>query len=55
MVDYKVNVVDHSEDPFTYFVLFSYSNPIIFKDVVKELKWQNAMDDEIKAIEKNET
>jgi hypothetical protein len=35
------------------FSLFSEFDPIYFEDAVKETKWCNAMDEEMKAIEKN--
>ena len=37
------------------FLLFSHSDPIFFEEVVKEKKWCKAMDEEIDAIERNET
>ena len=37
------------------FALFSHSDPIYFEEVVKEKKWCKAMDEEIDAIERNET
>ena len=37
------------------FALFSHSDPMYFKEVVKEKKWCKAMDEEIDAIERNET
>ena len=37
------------------FALFSRSDPIYFEEVVKEKKWCKAMDEEIDAIERNET
>ena len=37
------------------FVLFSHSDPIYFEKAINEEKWCNAMDEEIDAIERNET
>ena len=37
------------------FALFSHSDPKYFEEVVKEKKWCKAMDEEIDAIETNET
>ena len=37
------------------FALFSDSDPIYFEEAIKEKKWCKAMDEEIDAIERNET
>ena len=37
------------------FVLFSHTDPMSFEELVKEKKWCKAMDEEIDAIERNET
>ena len=37
------------------FALFSHSDPIYFEEAIKEKKWCKAMDEEIDAIERNET
>ena len=37
------------------FALLSHTDPIYFEEVVKEKKWCKAMDEEIDAIEMNET
>ena len=37
------------------FSLFSHSDPIYFEEFLNEEKWFNAMDEEIDAIERNET
>ena len=37
------------------FTLFSHSDPIYFEEDVNADKWYNAMDEEIEAIERNET
>jgi hypothetical protein len=52
MEDYKVTGI---EDPITHFALFSDCDPTVFEDAVKNSKWQKAMDDEIAAIERNNT
>lgn len=52
MEDYEVTGIG---DSITYFALFSDYNPTTFESAVKEEKWRKAMDDEINAIEKNDT
>lgn len=52
MEDYEVTAI---EDPITHFALFSDCDPTAFESVVKEAKWRKAMDDEIDAIERNNT
>jgi hypothetical protein len=52
MEDYKVTGI---EDPITHFALFSYCNPTTFESAVKEEKWRKVMNDEIDAIERNNT
>lgn len=41
--------------PITHFALFSDCDPTTFESVVKEFKWRKAIDDEIVAIERNQT
>ena len=55
MTDYEVTRIDQSEDPITHFALFSDYDPTTFESAMKESKWQKAMDDEITAIERNNT
>lgn len=55
MRDYEVRGVDQSDDPLIHFALFADCDPITFQDAVKYPKWQIAMDEEIAAIEKNNT
>lgn len=55
MSDYEVTGIERSEDPLTHFALFSGCDPVSFDVAVKESKWQKAMDDEIAAIERNNT
>ncbi|CAL8991481.1 unnamed protein product [Prunus brigantina] len=43
------------DDPLVQFALFAYSDPVLFSDAAREPKWQKAMDEEIKSIEKNNT
>ena len=52
MEDYEVTGF---EDPLTYFALFADCDPMTFESAVKEEKWRKAMDDEINAIERNDT
>ena len=55
MYDYEVTGIDQSEDPFTHFALFLDCDPTTFESAVKDAKWWKAMDDEIEAIERNDT
>lgn len=55
MIDYEVTGIDQSEDPLTYFALFSDCDPTVFEEAIKDLKWQKAMDEEIATIERNNT
>ncbi|XP_075494809.1 putative mitochondrial protein AtMg00820 [Primulina tabacum] len=52
MTDDEVSSFD---DSLTHFVLFSYCDPMAFEDAVKESKWRKVMNEEIAAIEKNNT
>ncbi|TYK11224.1 Integrase, catalytic core [Cucumis melo var. makuwa] len=55
MTDYEVTGINESDDLLTYFALFSDCDPRIFEEVIKDPKWQRAMDEEIEAIERNNT
>ncbi|KAJ7980732.1 Retrovirus-related Pol polyprotein from transposon TNT 1-94 [Quillaja saponaria] len=55
MKDYEITGIDQTEDSITHFALFSDYDPTTFESAVKESKWQKAMNDEIEAIEKNDT
>lgn len=55
LTDYEVPRIDQSEDPLTHFALFADYDPLIFQEAVKDSKWQNAMDEEMRFIEKNNT
>ena len=55
MIDYVSGDEQSDDDATAHFILFADCDPIAFEDVVKDSKWQKAMDAEIKAIEKNET
>lgn len=55
MHDYVSGNELSDEDTIVQFALFAYSDPIKFKDAVKEEKWKKAMDMEIQAIERNDT
>ncbi|KAL5836713.1 hypothetical protein ACOSQ3_013882 [Xanthoceras sorbifolium] len=55
MIDYKVADTDDYEDLLTHFALFSDCDPTVFETAVKETKWRKAMDEEITAIERNNT
>ena len=55
MMDY-VSGNDLSDDDQTaHFALFADCDPLTFQEAVKEPKWQKAMNEEIKSIEKNNT
>ncbi|KAL5568431.1 hypothetical protein UlMin_025006 [Ulmus minor] len=47
--------VTERQDNLTLFYLFSDCEPVSFQEAVQEKNWRDAMDEEIKAIEKNET
>ena len=55
MSNYKVTGIDQTEDPTIHFALFSDCDPTTLDSAVKEEKWRKAMDDEIDAIERNDT
>ena len=55
MSDYLVDGIEESEDPRCNFAFFIDFDPIDFHAVVKNSKWHKAMDEEIAAIEKNDT
>lgn len=55
MSDYQVQDNEIPEDPLVQFALFSDCDPTVYKELVKEKKWKKAMDDEIAAIERNDT
>jgi hypothetical protein len=48
-------VTENLNDDLTLYCHFANCEPIGFEEVVKDEKWRNAMDEEIKAIEKNNT
>ena len=43
------------DDSIAHFALFSDCDPVTFQETVKYSKWQKAMNEEIKSIEKNNT
>ena len=53
-MDSEVRRINVNEDV-SNFALFAYCDPTIFENAVKEEKWRNVMDDEIDAIERNNT
>lgn len=53
--NYKVYKTKKSGNAVSHFSLFLDCDPISFADAVKDLKWQQAMDKEIRSIEKNDT
>ena len=55
MSDYEVTGIDDFDDPLMHFALFSDCDPTNFEAAVKEKKWQKAMDEEIAAVERNNT
>jgi hypothetical protein len=48
-------VIENLNDDLTLYCHFADCEPIGFEEAVKDEKWRNAMDEEIKAIEKNNT
>lgn len=55
MSDYEVTGIDQSKDPLVHFALFADCDPVTFEKAVKKLKWRRAMDEELAAIERNNT
>jgi len=55
MADYEVAGIAQDEDPLTYFALFSDCDPTTFEVAVKTSTWRQAMNEEIAAIERNNT
>ena len=47
--------VTERQDNLTLFFLFADCEPVSFQEAAQEKKWRDAMDEEIKAIEKNDT
>jgi len=54
MQDYEVTGINQSEEV-THFALFVDCYPTTFESAMKEEKWRKAMDEEIDAIEWNDT
>ena len=54
MQDFEVTGVNQFEEV-THFTLFADCDPTTFENAVKEEKWRKAMDEEIDAIEQNDT
>jgi hypothetical protein len=52
---YEIFRYEYDDNELMIFSLFSKSDPIYFKDVVKERNWCDAMEEEMQAIDKNET
>jgi hypothetical protein len=55
LLDFELDNMESDDDAVTYYALFSDCDPVAFEVAVKEDKWKNAMNDEIKSIEKNNT
>ncbi|KAA0057473.1 retrovirus-related Pol polyprotein from transposon TNT 1-94 [Cucumis melo var. makuwa] len=55
MEDYLITGMDQFDDPVVYFALFANWDPVTFEEAFKKPKWQEAMNDEIVAIERNNT
>ncbi|RDY10868.1 hypothetical protein CR513_04541, partial [Mucuna pruriens] len=55
MTNYEVTEIHQSKDPLTYFALFSDYDPTTFEEAIKQSNWRKAMDEEIAAIERNNT
>ena len=54
MEDYEVSG-DLSNEAFVHYALLSEFDPLSFEEAVKDIKRKQAMDEEIKSIEKNNT
>lgn len=52
---YETSRYEDDDNELVNFSFFSEFDPIYFEDAVKEIKWCDAMDEEMQAIEKNET
>ena len=52
MIDYEM---DYDSSDSAYLAFFMDSDPIFYEEAVKEKKWKEAKDSEIKSIEKNKT
>ena len=56
LADYEVgNDNDPSDEEIINFALFSDCEPLNFEEAFKDNNWKKAMDEEIHAIEKNDT
>lgn len=55
MQDYEVIRVNRVDDTIACFALYSHCDPVTFEDAIQDPKWQHTMDEEIHAIEKNNT
>lgn len=55
MDDYEVTGIGQSEDPAAHFALFANCDPITFEEAVKQSKWRKPMNEELAAIERNNT
>jgi len=49
------NDKDTSNEEIINFTLFADCDPVIFEEASSDENWRKAMDDEIRAIEKNDT
>ena len=55
MTYYVAIRIDQAKDLVTHFALFLDCDPTTFESAIKESTWWKTMDDEIKAIERNDT
>ena len=55
MIDYVSGDDLSDDDSIAHFALFSNCDPVTFQEAVKDSKWQKAMNEEVKSIEKNNT
>ncbi|GKV33750.1 hypothetical protein SLEP1_g42213 [Rubroshorea leprosula] len=55
--DYEVTLDDEVDDDgeFVHFAFFADSEPVTFEETIQDSRWVNAMNEEIKAIERNNT
>ena len=52
---YQHKRYEEDYDESVIFLLYSHSDPIYFEEAMNKEKWSNTMDEEIDAIERNET
>ena len=51
----ELNEVNENQNDIIFYCLFGDCEPISFQEAIANKKWKDAMDEEIRAIEKNDT